>query len=260
MLNPMRRRSSPIRATREAGTHPTSRTAATRSNALAEEFLDRMRRGERPAVSEFLARAPDRAGELDELLSALLLVEDVKPHADPTIRLRRGAPGRGGGPVLERLGDYRILREIGRGGMGVVYEAEQESLGRHVALKVLAPGVSPVPPDHPAVPPRGPGRGAAAPHQHRAGLRRRRVRGRALLRHAVHPRAQPRQGARGGRTAEGRASSGPARQPAARTKASDTSSPSRSRPGLAHPPGRPAEGDAGALDAGGGDRIGGATR
>ena len=109
--------------------------------ALAEEFLDRMRCGERPAVSEFLARAPERARELGELLSALLLVEDVKLHADATsVAAKAGV--RGGRPTLERLADFRILRELGRGGMGIVYEAEQESLNRHVAIKVLAPGTA----------------------------------------------------------------------------------------------------------------------
>jgi eukaryotic-like serine/threonine-protein kinase len=111
---------------------------------MAEEFLDRVRRGERPSVSEFLARAPDRANELEELLSALLFVEDVKPQSD-LMTASGGQDFRGGAPAPERLGDFRILRELGRGGMGIVYKAEQESLGRHVALKVLAPGVARTP-------------------------------------------------------------------------------------------------------------------
>jgi serine/threonine protein kinase/WD40 repeat protein len=102
-------------------------------DALAEEFVARHRRGERPSVSEYADRYPELADDIRDLFPGLVVMEDVRPQADATGPFRAFPPG----PAPDRLGDYRLLQEVGRGGMGVVYEAEQVSLGRHVALKVL---------------------------------------------------------------------------------------------------------------------------
>jgi serine/threonine protein kinase/WD40 repeat protein/tetratricopeptide (TPR) repeat protein len=104
---------------------------------LAEEFLERRRRGERPSLDEYAARYPDLAGEIREFFPVLGLVEDFKPATGDVTGSIAGATVTGVGTQPERLGDFRLLRSVGRGGMGVVYEAEQESLGRRVALKVL---------------------------------------------------------------------------------------------------------------------------
>src|SRR5262245_31219168 len=104
---------------------------------IADAFVEEYRQGRRPSLEDYARRFPTHANEIHEILPTLVMMERAKSlsgslHGDAVC-------SENSAPLLGReLGDFRIVREIGRGGMGIVYEAEQISLGRRVALKVLA--------------------------------------------------------------------------------------------------------------------------
>jgi serine/threonine protein kinase len=109
--------------------------------AAIQEYMAAMEAGRRPNRRELLARHPDIATELSACLQGLALIHgaaaeigrdagEARADTDPPQVDEELASA-------QPLGDFRLVREVGRGGMGVVYEAVQLSLGRRVALKVL---------------------------------------------------------------------------------------------------------------------------
>ncbi len=99
---------------------------------IAEMFVTRIRNGEHPSLEEFKKLFPEHSADIDELFPTLADLENYNPVPDPnraTNTVSYRAPS--------KLGNYIIHREIGRGGMGIVYEAEHQTMRRRVALKVL---------------------------------------------------------------------------------------------------------------------------
>ena len=133
--------------------------ASARDNLLAAvlaELTEALRTGGTPDISACARQHPGLADELRELWGAVLVAEELAAHSHS----RSAAPVEGG-PARERheqggaaerrpssssaglprsFGDYELLDELGRGGMGVVYRARQRNLDRLVALKMILGG------------------------------------------------------------------------------------------------------------------------
>ncbi|MFG0251834.1 MAG: protein kinase, partial [Phycisphaerales bacterium JB038] len=112
-------------------TSNTEETTRDQSGGLSlEEVLDRylaeLAEGKQPDQEAILQAHPELAEALRGVFRTLDFVEATS-RTLTTTTLREGS----------KLGEYRLIREVGRGGMGVVYEALQSSLGRRVALKIL---------------------------------------------------------------------------------------------------------------------------
>ena len=101
-----------------------------RLTQVLDQFLQRLEAGECPNSDELAAAHPDLAEHLRRYIGSLRSLQDAAGGFGMPIDFASGSDG-------QRLGDFRLIREIGRGGMAVVYEASQISIGRMVALKVL---------------------------------------------------------------------------------------------------------------------------
>ena len=103
---------------------------------IVADFTRQTRAGKAPEISTYKRKHPAFADEIEDLLSSVAMIEGLKaetrdPQSDASSLKNADLSG------TKQLGDYILIREVGRGGMGVVFEAVHQSLGRRVALKVM---------------------------------------------------------------------------------------------------------------------------
>lgn len=114
-----------------------SKTANQLLDEVVDQITEKLRAGVPFDLDECVQRYPELEDRLRSLLPGIQMLAELGRASAEAPAPKGPGTSTTETPIRGRLGDYRIVREIGRGGMGVVYEAEQVSLGRKVALKVL---------------------------------------------------------------------------------------------------------------------------
>ena len=101
---------------------------------IADSFAASLERGEHPTIEQYKSKYPKLADRIEAVLPALLMLDgfDSQPKRDLAVD----------DSIPQVLGAYEIIQEIGRGGMGVVFEARHVTMRRRVALKVLPKSLS----------------------------------------------------------------------------------------------------------------------
>lgn len=113
---------------------------------VLDDYFQALERGETPDRKQLAAQHPELASALADYLTSLDYLQNAAAGFVPAASVfgdtgpsddSRADDSQANEAGPKQLGDFRILRERGRGGMGIVYEAQQISLDRRVALKVL---------------------------------------------------------------------------------------------------------------------------